>query len=474
MSRTRLPLESLPLWMSLNNAEFPHARVQGIEHKGYGLVALAKSDDIGEAPLVTVPHDLVLNAETVENYAKADCNFKALLDACGHHSPRHDILLFLLAQLALSTYPNEHGGQLTPWTEYVKFLEDDVPLPTLWTEDERSLLKGTSLEPALVAKTLALTREFDNVRDKSSEIDCWRSLFWDNDFIHLTDWYRLDAWFRSRVLELPRSGTSMVPYIDMANHASDANAYYEETSQDEVTLLLRPGHQLDIGDEVTISYGSEKSAAEMLFSYGFLDASSAVRSLTLPLDPTLDDPLARAKAHVFTGVPSILVKEAEGQVEWTSPFAYLVCLNEEDGLDFRILQSSDGSRELRMFWQDEDVTEQAASIEVLISCHQLHDVFKLRANMIVAQKLEEQLQNLCESAEADAADMLESFNAKNARELRTLEKTILEKATVTLEDQRNNLLALDSVVAYLESMQAGSETHDTGGDENDDSENDFS
>lgn len=227
----------------------------------------------------------------------------------------------------------------------------------------------------------------------------------------------------------------MVPCVDMANHSVDANAYYEETSQDEVTLLLRPGHRVGTGDEVTISYGSEKSAAEMLFSYGFLDSLSAARSLTLPVDPISDDPLGRAKAHIFTGAPSILVREVEGQTEWTSPFAYLVCLNEEDGLDFRVLQSSDGSRELRMFWQDEDVTDQAASIEALISGHPLYDVFRLRANMIVSQKLDEQLRYLREGAEDHMADELGSFNATNARELRRIEKEILEKAVATLEDQ---------------------------------------
>lgn len=70
--------------MSLNDAEFSSVEVQAINHKGHGLVALEKLDSDGSTPLVTVPHDLVLNAEAVENYAKADRNFKALLDACGH------------------------------------------------------------------------------------------------------------------------------------------------------------------------------------------------------------------------------------------------------------------------------------------------------------------------------------------------------------------------------------------------------
>lgn len=61
-------------------------------------------------------------------------------------SPRHDILLFLLVQVAITLCPAEHVAAANPWTEYVKMLDDDVPVPTLWTEHERLLLQGTSLE----------------------------------------------------------------------------------------------------------------------------------------------------------------------------------------------------------------------------------------------------------------------------------------------------------------------------------------
>lgn len=61
-------------------------------------------------------------------------------------SPRHDIMLFLLVQLVLSSNPPDHVALSNPWTEYVKFLDDHVPVPTLWPEDQRLLLQGTSLE----------------------------------------------------------------------------------------------------------------------------------------------------------------------------------------------------------------------------------------------------------------------------------------------------------------------------------------
>lgn len=49
-------------------------------------------------------------------------------------------------QLILSSNPPDHVALSNPWTEYVKFLDDHVPVPTLWSEDQRLLLQGTSLE----------------------------------------------------------------------------------------------------------------------------------------------------------------------------------------------------------------------------------------------------------------------------------------------------------------------------------------
>lgn len=57
------------------------------------------------------------------------------------------MLLFLLVQLVLSSKTRHTSvGVCNAWTEYVKFLDDTVPVPTLWDENERLLLKGTSLE----------------------------------------------------------------------------------------------------------------------------------------------------------------------------------------------------------------------------------------------------------------------------------------------------------------------------------------
>lgn len=397
-------------------------------------------------------------------------------------TPRHDVLLFLLVHLVLSSDNKEHAGLANPWTDYVKLLDDYVPVPTLWEEGDRSLLQGTSLEAALDAKMLALNNEFEELRDKSSSIECWNAAFWDNDSVRFADWLLVDAWYRSRVLELPRSGPSLVPCVDsklfsdailnpvihssrlrpfapqvrmkrfsvlrqltlyaaVVNHSKDANAYYEQNIDGDVVILLRPGGSVNEGDEVSISYGSEKPAAEMLFSYGFIDSSPSMKSLRLPLRPLPDDPIGKAKAHAFQDAPVVDVKEVGGTVSCTSPFAYLMILNEEDGLDFRLLQDNDGGRDLRTFWRDEDVTEKTSSFEQLVSDHKLCSVFRLRVNMVITQRLEEQLERLSslplddDNAASATEHKSSPSNAVNAKALRLIEKGVLDKAMAALEEQ---------------------------------------
>lgn len=84
-----LPIENLPAWAYLNDVSFHSAQVTSIKGKGYGVVCskgLEATDGAVDAPaLLTVPHDLVLNAAAVDEYAKEDKNFRQLLDAVGHH-----------------------------------------------------------------------------------------------------------------------------------------------------------------------------------------------------------------------------------------------------------------------------------------------------------------------------------------------------------------------------------------------------
>lgn len=57
-------------------------------------------------------------------------------------------MLYLLCHLVHSRkgHGQPRGCSSTAWTEYVGLLPRTMPVPTMWSEDERLLLKGTSLE----------------------------------------------------------------------------------------------------------------------------------------------------------------------------------------------------------------------------------------------------------------------------------------------------------------------------------------
>ncbi|KAK3901459.1 hypothetical protein C8A05DRAFT_44899 [Staphylotrichum tortipilum] len=501
MHRPTLPIESLPMWARLNNVSFHIVKLAHTTGKGYGVVCAQDreptDDASAAAPLLTVPHALVLNAASVDEYAKEDINFRQLLDAVGHRSPRADTLLFLLVQTALASRSSPSPvGVSNPWTEYLQFLPATVLVPTLWTEDERLLLRGTSLEAAVDAKISALDAEFGLIVEKSSDVPCWRELFWDDASsggtaaaVEFTDWIRLDALYRSRCLELPRAGESMVPCIDMVNHSGTPSAYYDESARDDdVVLLPGPGVSLKQGDEVTISYGEDKSAAEMLFSYGFIDpqhaAPTASGSLVLPLSPFPDDPLAKAKLVAFGEAPKIHVARdagttltvtdrgedgeengggsGSGSIRWRSPFAYLMCVNEEDGLEFKVLQQTDGARSrLRVFWLGEDVTDRTSAagggfdFEALVGAHPMAALLRLRVVTVVLERLQAQLERLGEGTEPDPADVPSGGLQRReecvaaAALLRQAETGLLVQAVEKLEEERSLLLTDQNVAAYL-------------------------
>ncbi|KAI1418728.1 SET domain-containing protein [Hypoxylon sp. FL1857] len=462
MRRGRFSLDDLPAWCVLNDVAFVNVKVADLSGRGYGLIAekhLTNENENVELPaLLTVPKDLVLSAEGVEEYAKENKLFRQLLDTAGHRSTRGDILLFLLAQLVLSS-PDYNGGlgPSTPWTQYFSLLPSQVPSPTMWTEPELSQLKGTSLESAVSAKLTALTKEFDDLRAKVADLPYWNELLSIDESITVQDWILLDALYRSRSLGLPKSGDSMVPCLDLVNHSSQATAYFDENGKGDVVLYLRKGCTVSPNDEVTIDYGKDKSPAEMLFSYGFIDPDSTARSLVLPLEPLDDDPLATAKLHAFGKPPKLEFGEDENGVpHWSAPFVYLMCLNEEDGLQFRVLQETDGSRHLKMFWQDADVTRVPNTIKDLIRDHELYEIFELRVITVILNIIEQQLHELTYSR--DGAGEPESVREEIWQAvscLKSLESSVLKKSQEALEEQRNQLLEHDTVVEYLKSTGSG-------------------
>lgn len=87
MYREQLPITALPAWCKLNDVNFLDSKVSDLGGvKGFGLVterALNSKDTFDIPTLLTVPRDLILSAEAIEEHAKADQHFRQLFDTAG-------------------------------------------------------------------------------------------------------------------------------------------------------------------------------------------------------------------------------------------------------------------------------------------------------------------------------------------------------------------------------------------------------
>jgi hypothetical protein len=60
-------------------------------------------------------------------------------------------------------------------------------------------LSNVMNKSALRSKTAALSREFDELREKTAGISWCDKCWWEDETLHYSDWILLDAWYRSRL-----------------------------------------------------------------------------------------------------------------------------------------------------------------------------------------------------------------------------------------------------------------------------------
>lgn len=334
-------------------------------------------------------------------------------------------------------------GLSNPFTQYIKFLPSEVPLPTFWNSAERELLRGTTLEAAIKAKTKSLDREFTMLQTATALITWCERHWWGKSEgqLSIDDWKWADAIYRSRALDLPGTGHAIVPCIEMANHASgdDTTALYETDSDGNAILVLRPGKTCEIGEEVTITYGDEKGACEMLFSYGFIEDSMVIaRELYLDLDIPDDDPLRLAKRAVSNSPPGFKIFARETSTDWEGPFVWLLCVNEEDGLEFQLLRTTDDKRELQVLWHGVEIRD-ISKLDSVLRAEPLWDLYNLRAIMTLQDRTKLQLAlldiNDPQINREDLSEISVNHHRRQALKLRDLEQTLMIQACEDFEQQ---------------------------------------
>lgn len=354
---------------------------------------------------------------------------------------------------------------------YVKSLPLEL-LPTFWTSNELQLLVGTTLAPAATSKLRSLQREYDLLCQSASQTR-WYSIV--RDHLDFDDWLQVDAMYRSRALDFPGIGHCMVPCIDLANHSAGEStiAIYERDSDGNAVLLLRDDKAVKAGEEVTITYGDEKGACEMLFSYGFLEIDrQSAETLFLSLTIPDTDTYRTTKMRIADCAPGFkLIAASDEMIEWDGEFIWLLCVNEDDGLRFELARTIDGGEELQAFFQDHELTGEAVVFQLhdLLRKSQLWDVYRLRAVATLQQRVFDQMQILYSTqGDVEAVAHGEDTDIRDrpyeqAMQLRRLEFEFLERAYEQLEQQKLELAESEVVGKYLAGVNddVGSEQHPT-------------
>ena len=292
------------------------------------------------------------------------------------------------------------------------------------------------------AKLKSLRREYE-VLCNSAAGTRWYELV--EDHLDFDDWLQVDSMFRSRALDFPGIGHCMVPVLDIANHdAVEATvAIYEKDADGDAVLILRDGKHVMEGDEVTITYGDEKGACEMLFSYGFLDHSmDSAETLFLSLTIPDNDRFQEAKTGAAHCAPGFKIIDVDsGEIDWMGDFIWLFCVNQEDGLRFELARTVDGDVETQAFFQGRELSRGAAEVHGLLEESELWDVYRLRAITILQQRVFDQMQVLYSTQDDIAAvpygdgTEIKEEQYDLAMKLRRYEFELMERAYESFEKQ---------------------------------------
>ncbi|KAK0929422.1 hypothetical protein LTS16_016739 [Friedmanniomyces endolithicus] len=434
--------------------------------KGGALLASndVNSNDGTPQALMTVPRRLILSLERVMEYANVDKDFREVLENLGEfgRTARGAILTFLLVQVSVSCpHLSERVGVHSPFTEYVKSLPCEI-LPTFWSPTELQLLVGSTLAPAISSKLRSLRREYDHLCEATRPTHWFQIV---RDALSFDDWLQVDAMYRSRALDFPGIGHCMVPCIDLANHAAgDATtAIYEKDGDGNAVLLLRDGKSLAKGEEVTITYGDEKGACEMLFSYGFSESErQTAETLFLSLSIPDDDPYRGAKMGFADCAPGFkLIDTGEVEVDWKGDFIWLLCVSAEDGLHFDLARTVDGEEEVHAFFGEHELVGGAQELHAVLGKTEMWDVYRLRAVTILQQRVFEQMQVLCGTQEdIEATAHGEGTDVRDrcyeqAMQLRRLEMRLLNSAYEDFELQTERFADSEVVLHYLARVNGG-------------------
>lgn len=134
-----------------------------------------------------------------------------------------------------------------------------------------------------------------------------------------------------------------------------------------------------------------------------------------------------------TAAPGFRIYEKDGAIEWESDFIWLVVINEEDGLDFRVRQTIDGKREIQSFWNDQELD--TSTLRERVQEDPAWDIFQLRATVLLQARVETQIDTIHATQGLDREASIRDVPWNLAERLRSLELQMLERTVAMFEVQ---------------------------------------
>lgn len=161
---------------------------------------------------------------------------------------------------------------------------------------------------------------------------------------------------------------------------------------------------------------------------------TSAKVMFLDIEIPDDDPLRPAKMFVSTAAPGFRLFDKAGDIDWESDFIWLVIVNEEDGLDFKVRQTIDGKREIQALWRDDDLDD-TSKLKEHLRGDPLWDVYQLRATVLLQGRVEAQIETLQHAETPQMQATLRETPWRLAKHLRALESGMLERAMEAFESQ---------------------------------------
>ncbi|KAG0600309.1 hypothetical protein M758_11G023400 [Ceratodon purpureus] len=272
-------LHQLSEWLSKQGFPSQDVKLTSFGEEGIGLAAGRNFKD-GETAL-KIPENYTVTGVDVVNHPVVSAPAAGRGDLIG-------LTLWLMYERS--------QGENSVWHPYLKTFPATTLSPLLWSaEEQQELLKGSPVLEEVQQRTAALEGEYEDLQpffNKDTQT-------FPEEHFSLAAFKSAFSMILSRALYLPAADLfALVPFADALNHRADCQAYVDYSMEDQA-VVFQVDRSYKEGEQVFTSYGRERSNADFLITYGFVDENNAMDNLELEVGLVAGDRLEVLKRQIL-------------------------------------------------------------------------------------------------------------------------------------------------------------------------------